>query len=74
MAREQDREERHGRRPQQDEQAASANPPGPGARKDEDLERIRRQRDEQAARSRRHAPGSGPAAVDRDREEDDGRA
>jgi hypothetical protein len=62
----QERPRRHGRRPQQDEQAASANPPGPGARKGEDLDRIRRQVEEQASRSRRHAPGSGPAAAERD--------
>jgi hypothetical protein len=64
--------ERHGDRPQHDEQAAPANPPGPGAGKLEDLERIERQIEAQGERARRHAPRSGPAALERDESEDDG--
>lgn len=63
--------ERHGGRPQHDEQAAGANPPGPGAGKLEDIERIERQLDAQAERARRHAPRSGPAAVRADGEDAD---
>ena len=63
--------ERHGDRPQHDEQAAPANPSGPGAGKLEDLERIERQLDAQGERARRHAPRSGPAAVRADDEDAD---
>jgi hypothetical protein len=62
--------ERQGGRPQHDEQAAAANPPGPGGGKLEDLERIERQVEAQAERARKHAPGSGPAAVEEQDEED----
>jgi hypothetical protein len=57
-------------RPQHDEQAAAANPPGPGGGKLEDLERIERQVEAQAERARRHAPGSGLAALEEQDEED----
>jgi hypothetical protein len=62
--------DRHGDRPQHDEQAAQENPPGPGAGKLEDLERIERQIEAQGKRARKHAPGSGPAAL-RKREGED---
>jgi hypothetical protein len=58
-------------RPQHDEQAAPANPPGPGAGKLEDLERIERQIEAQGDRARRHAPRSGPAAIEKEESEDD---